>query len=67
MDPVEYPQKKCREPLFNSSGMGYTCDVVLMHPGPCASFSVKTSVERRDAWELAHPEWRQDIGQDIEV
>lgn len=68
MQPAEYPTKSCREPLFNQVGLGYTCELPMMHPGPCASLSLKPSVEARDRWEAAHPEWEKDIGNmDIEI
>lgn len=68
MERAEYPQKTCREPLFNAQGLGYTCELVLLHPGPCASFSVKESVGVRRMWEETHPDWHDQIGNlDIEV
>ena len=42
---AEYPEKKCREAVFNSSGLGYSCESVVMHPGPCFNQSVPESVE----------------------
>lgn len=63
MEAAEYPLKKCREGLYNAHGMAYTCELVVLHPGPCASFSVKDSVERRDKWEASNPDWKQNIGQ----
>lgn len=62
MDAVEYPTKKCREGVFNAHAMGYPCELPLLHPGPCASFSVKTSVEARDAWEEKNEDWKSRIG-----
>lgn len=62
MEQATYPSKRCREPIFGPHGMAYPCEVVLLHPGPCASFSLKESVERRDAWETDHPEWRSEVG-----
>jgi len=56
-----FPQRTCREPVWGSE-QAYWCEIVDLHPGPCASFSVKDSVERRDAWEAANPDWRKDIG-----
>ena len=68
MQAAEYPQKKCREAVFNDSGMGYTCELPLMHPGPCASFSVSASVTRRNHWEDNNEGWEKNIGNlDIEV
>jgi hypothetical protein len=62
METAKYPEKTCREPVFNQHGMGYTCDLVLLHPGPCASFSARDSVDRRDRWESDHPDWRESVG-----
>jgi hypothetical protein len=62
MENAEYPQKACREAVYNDHGMGYTCELPEVHPGPCASFSVRRSVEQRDAWEERHPDWRANIG-----
>lgn len=63
MEQVEYPQRKCREAIYNDVGLAYPCELVLLHPGPCATFSSHPTVTRRDAWEKAHPDWRKDIGQ----
>jgi hypothetical protein len=62
MEAAEYPLKKCREGIYNDHGMAYTCELPLLHPGPCASFSIQRTVDQRDAWESAHPDWRQNIG-----
>lgn len=61
MEKAEFPQRTCREPVAGEY-QNYWCEIADLHPGPCASFSVKASVERRDAWEAAHPGWRTDIG-----
>lgn len=60
MQAAEYPQKKCREPIFGGSGIGYACELPNMHTGPCATFSAADSVQRRDAWEADHP---NEVGQ----
>lgn len=62
MEQATYPAKKCREGIYNDHGMAYTCELVVLHPGPCASFSVKRTVEARDKWEAANPDWRENIG-----
>lgn len=62
MEKATYPEKTCREPVFNQHSMAYSCDLVLLHPGPCASFSVKDTVDRRDDWEARNPDWRANVG-----
>ena len=61
MQVAEYPERRCREAVFNDAGMAYSCEVVDLHPGPCASFSVLASVERREQYEKANPDWRQHL------
>lgn len=56
MKAAEYPQKRCREAVFNQVGMAYPCELPMLHTGPCGSFSVKESTDRRDAWEQANPD-----------
>lgn len=60
MEKAEFPQRTCREPVWGVQA--YACELPDIHPGPCASFSVKSSVERRDAWEADNPGWKKDIG-----
>jgi hypothetical protein len=62
MKKPQFPQRSCREHVAGVHDQMGTCDVVLGHPGPCASYSVGESVKRRDAWEERHPEWEKDIG-----
>lgn len=62
MEAAEYPQKKCREGVFNVHSQAHPCELPVLHPGPCASFSVKESVQRRDVWEEKNPRWRERIG-----
>lgn len=62
MQIAQYPERKCKEPVFNDYSMAYSCELVDLHPGPHASLSVKRTVEARDRWESDHPEWRGDIG-----
>lgn len=40
----------------------HNCELPDVHPGPCASYSIAESIQRRDAWEEAHPGWEQQIG-----
>ena len=56
MKAAEYPAKTCREPIFGTSGIGYTCELPNMHTGPHATFSDSYSVRTRDAWEEANPD-----------
>jgi hypothetical protein len=60
MQKAEYPEKACREGLMSETGIGYNCELPLMHAGPCASFSIKSTVERRDRYEEANPAWREN-------
>jgi hypothetical protein len=55
MKPSEYPSRSCREAVTNQQGMFYSCELRSLHMGPCASQSVQATIERRDAWEKAHP------------
>lgn len=61
MKSAEFPQRTCREPVAGAY-QNYNCELPDLHPGPCASFSVLQSVERRDAWEERNPDWQKDIG-----
>ncbi len=65
MKKPEFPARTCREPVWNDL-MVYPCEIIHMHPGPCASFSARPSVIRRDEWELANPDWEKKIG-DLDV
>lgn len=64
MEKAQYPQKTCREPIYNPHGMGYACELPDLHPGPHANLSVREAVERRDRWEENNPKWREKIGHD---
>lgn len=57
-----YPQRKCRDGIWNDMGIAYTCELPDLHRGPCATFSVKASVQRRDRWEEEHPGWEGQTG-----
>lgn len=55
----------CKESVSGDQQF-YFCELCLLHPGPCASFSVADSMKRRDAWEEANPGWEDNVGsQDI--
>lgn len=58
MKRAEYPQRSCRQPV-QGLHQDYSCELPEHHPGPDASFSVKPSVEKRDAWEEANPGWEK--------
>lgn len=61
MKKAEYPQKSCRLAVPGAH-QDYPCELPGaegLHPGPCATFSIKASAERRDAWEAEHPGWEQ--------
>lgn len=62
MHPAHYPERQCKEAVANQEGMMYLCELVDLHPGPHASFSVKRTVDGRDRWEQDNPDWRQGIG-----
>jgi hypothetical protein len=65
---AEYPAVSCREPVSGDSGITYLCEIVVQHPGPCASFSVRRTVTARNAWEGTHPGWEKQVGsQDLLV
>lgn len=61
MQAAKYPQRMCKEPVWGAQ-QAYHCELCLLHLGPCASFSVKDSVERRDAWEEKNPGWEEKVG-----
>lgn len=59
MEKVTYPRRSCRQHVPGSADQMYLCDVVDLHAGPCASFSVPATVRARDAWEQANPGWER--------
>lgn len=61
MQKPEFPNRTCREPVWNGP-MVYPCEVIALHPGPCANFSAQPSVEHRDRWEANNPAWKDGIG-----
>jgi hypothetical protein len=58
MKTAEYPQRKCRIPVAGEWN-DYPCEVREYHPGPCASLSVKASIQRREKWEEENPGWER--------
>ena len=62
MQPAEFPQRSCREGVHTSAGSVYSCELVALHPGPCASLSSPDLVFARDKWEAEHPDWKTQIG-----
>lgn len=60
MIPVEWPARKCREVVWHGD-IAHSCEVIDLHPGPCASTSFAESVQRRDAFEAANPTWMTDM------
>lgn len=47
-----WPERSCREPVWTEY-QAYSCGLPELHKGPCASNSVRASLQRRDAWETA--------------
>lgn len=47
---VEWPQRSCRDAVWGEH-LPYPCELPEEHEGPCASNSVRTSLQRREAWE----------------
>lgn len=62
MDKAVYPERQCKDAVFSEVANPYPCELVDLHPGPHASFSVRSSVAVRDDWEAAHPDWREGVG-----
>lgn len=60
MDPVEWPARKCRQTIWKGD-TAYSCEVVDLHPGPCATFSDTDGMTRRDEWEKANPDWKSQM------
>lgn len=57
-----FPARSCREHIYGPNDQADVCDVVVGHPGPCASFTFPQTITNRDRWEEAHPDWRKEIG-----
>lgn len=49
---VEWPGRSCRDAVWGEH-QAYACGLPDMHRGPCASNSVRASLQRREAWETA--------------
>lgn len=60
METVEWPARKCRQVIYKGD-QPYNCEVVDLHPGPCATFSWQESHQARDAWEKANPGWKSKM------
>jgi hypothetical protein len=56
---VEWPQRTCRDAVWGKH-QAYTCELPDLHLGPCASQSVADSLRRREVWEQAHQDQRED-------
>lgn len=54
--PGEFPPRKCREPVFSDSGLGYSCELPLHHMGPCMTYSARHTVENRKVWAEKNPD-----------
>ncbi len=50
-----FPERTCRARV-QGEYQDCSCEVAEGHKGPCASYSLPESVERRQDWEQAHPE-----------
>ena len=66
MQKAQYPERQCREHVYNGVGMGYNCELPDLHPGPHANLGVRDSVRVRDRWEDQNPDWREKIGQPLD-
>lgn len=62
MQKAEYPARMCKQAVWSVGDAAHLCELPDLHPGPCASFSVSATVERRDKWEAANPGWEQNVG-----
>lgn len=60
MQAVEWPARKCRQTIWRGD-TALSCEVIELHPGPCATFSDQASHERRDEWEKANPNWKAQM------
>lgn len=47
---VEWPGRTCRDAVWGEH-LAYTCELPDLHAGPCASNSVRASLQRREQWE----------------
>lgn len=58
MRKAEFPERSCREHVYGELTAD-VCDVRENHRGPCAAYGVPESVQAREAWEKAHPEYAE--------
>lgn len=49
---LEWPKRSCRDAVW-AQYQAYSCELPDEHKGPCASNSVASSLQRREAWEKA--------------
>lgn len=47
-----YPERSCREAVWGDH-LGYNCELPELHSGPCVSWTVRASLQRRQAWEIS--------------
>lgn len=45
-----YPERSCRDHVWGQ-WQGYNCELADLHQGPCVSWSVRASLQRRASWE----------------
>lgn len=60
MEEVQWPARKCRETIWKGD-IALSCEVIDLHPGPCATFGDQGSLERREAWEKDNPDWKSKM------
>jgi hypothetical protein len=61
VEPAEYPQRQCRQPVSEDGLIDHFCNLPELHPGPCAPSSSPAALERRKTWEEANPGWEKMI------
>lgn len=49
---ASYPERSCRDHVWGDF-QGYNCELPDLHSGPCVSWSVHSSLQRRFWWENA--------------
>lgn len=49
-----FPERSCRDHVWGE-WQGYNCELPDLHKGPCVSWSVRASLQRRYWWEQAVP------------
>lgn len=55
----EHPQRTCREPVTEDGLIDHWCSLPELHPGPHTPKTLRAAIERREAWEAAHPGWQE--------